>query len=231
MLRRNCTHQEYDRKELAASYPPAGSSKLIRSAQCDQVIRPGGFKLFHRAFSCSDFRIRSSVRRCEIGAPFGSPHGRILKRNRGEYPCTRRYCSCHPPWAGTSSPFRGRSCPPAIMRPAVLASPHPRLAATRAAPRLLSATVSTPDMGPSPAAIAVLRPVLRPVLPRAHRPPPWRRPVVIRVLPAVSARACSTRFGPAVIITASRIAAPIPVQRRAPPPVPSRAPCQPLRRL
>ena len=80
----------------------------------------------------SDFRIHSSARRCQFGDRSVPTRPAPCHTHRGENPCTRRYCSCHPLWAGTSPPLLERSRPPAAVsapqRPPPVATPEAAIA-------------------------------------------------------------------------------------------------------
>jgi hypothetical protein len=128
-------------------------------------------------------------------------------KHRGEIPCTRRYCSCHPPWAGTSP--QGRPRPPpvalALLRRPPVAIP---VAITTGSACLIASTPATP---PGAAAVASPRLIVapRPRLPflcrlQSPRPAvaaalPLPRPVVMPAAPAVI-----TAAPVAVIIAAGR---------------------------
>ena len=129
-----------------------------------------------------------------------SRHGpHLVPHSRGENPCTRRYCSCRPPWVGTLRLLR-RWFPLAAP-----ACPRQDRAAIPAATRgRASSPVCTRIMPQSrPVMIAAL-----PLQPLPQSWPPRPRLAAIRAAPAASGQTCSTRFvHGATIITASRTAA------------------------
>ena len=89
-----------------------------------------------------------------------SPHGpHLVTHSRGENPCTRRYCSCRPRWAGTSPLLQGRLYPPATFL-VVPAYPRQVRVATLAAP---ASDPARPHPCP-PRLEVVLRRLLRPGL-------------------------------------------------------------------